>query len=136
LQPLVPSQLRRQASGSEIERFDPNKEILTSQTHQRTAAVHISRYNDINTNTIAVFSSLGPGVTWQGQADKAEMDSLHVEFQNKITGSYNGRAENWLYRGVEGQVDEYNSEVHMKDLRIRRAMPLVPNQRNADEERK
>jgi len=32
-----------------------------------------------------------------------------------------------------GQVDEYNSEVHMKDLRLRRAMPLVPNQRNTDE---
>jgi hypothetical protein len=91
---------------------------LTSQTHQRAAAVRTSKYNDINTNTIAVFSSLGPGATWQGQADKAEMDSLRVEFQNKITGSYDGRAENWLYRWVEGQVGEYNSVVHMKDLRF------------------
>jgi hypothetical protein len=33
-------------------------------------------------------------------------------------------------------VDEYNSEVHMKALRLLRAMLLVPNQRNTDEERK
>ena len=41
-----------------------------------------------------------------------------------------------MYRWVGGQVDEYNSEVHMKDLRRRRTMLLVPNQRNTDEERK
>jgi hypothetical protein len=38
-----------------------------------------------------------------------------------------------LYRWVEGQVDEYNSEVHMKDLGLRRAMLLVPNQHSTDE---
>lgn len=37
--------------------------------------------------------------------------------------------------GVKGEVYEYNSEVHMKDLRLRRAMLPVPNQRDTDEER-
>lgn len=41
-----------------------------------------------------------------------------------------------LYRWVGGQVDEYNSEVHMKDLGLRHAMLLVPNQRSTDEGRK
>ena len=48
---------------SEIERADSNNEILSSQTRRRAAAVHMFRYNDINANSIAVISSLGPGVT-------------------------------------------------------------------------
>ena len=118
---------------SEIERADPNNEILSSQTRRRAAAVHMFRYNDINANSIAVISSL---VTWQGSIHKAEMDKLRAEFQNKIMGNYDGGVKNWLYRWVEGQVDEYNWEMHMKNLRLRRAILLVPSQRDTDDEKR
>lgn len=121
---------------SEIGRADLNNEILSSQTRRRAAAVHMFRYNDINANSIAVISSLGPGATWQGSIHKAEMDKLRAEFQNKIMGNYDGGVKNWLYRWVEGQVDEYSWEMHMKNLRLQRAILLVPNQRDTDDEKR
>jgi hypothetical protein len=57
------------------------------------------RYNDINANSIAVISALGPG-----SIHKAEMDKLRAEFQNKIMGNYDGGVKNWLYRWVEGEL--------------------------------
>ena len=121
---------------SEIERADPNNEILSSRTRRRAAAVHMFRYNDINANSIAVISSLGPGVTGQGSIHKAELDKLRAEFRNKIMGNYDGGVKNWLYRWVEGEVGEYNWEMHMKNLRLRRAILLMPSQRDTDDEKR
>src|SRR5271168_4836319 len=64
------------------------------------------------------------------------MDKLRAEFQNKIMGNYDGGVKNWLYRWVEGQVGEYNWEMHMKNLHLRRAILLVPSQRDTDDEKR
>ena len=45
------------------------------------------------------------------------MDSLRVEFQNKITGSYDGRAENWLYRWVKGECTSTMLDIAPQALR-------------------
>ncbi len=111
--------------------MDVEKAKCTQDTRRTLDLVYMFRYNQIPDFSRAVIASgsVGPD-TYQVDVIRTELQSLQSEVQNRLKG--NQTEGNWLVRWVEGEIDEYNWEMHLKNLRLEGARFLVTEPREIE----